>query len=112
MLAYILNMRPAIELALYVVGGVLPVRHGGVYSWSMLLIALGIFLSVRVALLGMSFLWAWIHRTRRLPEMRIGLNETLRLFAPESGAFLALYGALQPAWLARRRLEIIAVIGS
>jgi pimeloyl-ACP methyl ester carboxylesterase len=111
MLAYILNMGLAIELALYVVGGMLLVRHGGVDPGSMSLIALGIFLSVRVVLLGLSFLWAWIHRARRPPEMRIRLGGTLRLFASEFGAFLTLYGALQPleAWLARRRLKNQAV---
>jgi triacylglycerol lipase len=111
MLAYILNMGLAIELALYVVGGVLLVHHGEVDPSSMLLIALGIFLSIRVLLLGGSFLWAWIHRARRPPEMRIGLNGMLRLFTSEFGAFLALYGALQPleAWLTRRRLKNPAV---
>ena len=107
MLAYILNMGLAVELALYVVGGVLLVRFGGMEPWTMLLIALGLFLSVRLVLLGGSFLWAWIHRARRPPEMQLRLNGTLRLFASEFGAFLALYGALQPleSWLARRRLK-------
>lgn len=107
MLAYILNLGLAIEVALYVLGGVLLVRYGGVEPGTVLFIALGLFLSVRLVLLGGSFLWAWIHRARRPPEMRLRVHGTLRLFASEFGAFLALYGALLPleAWLTRRRLQ-------
>jgi hypothetical protein len=89
MLARALRVGQLIELAACLAAGAwLHARHG----WGAAAIALGVaawFLGSRLAIVSLTSLFGWIHRSPRTPAERIGILGGLRLVAGEWRALLA-----------------------
>lgn len=96
MLARILGIALCAELAAYVLLGWVLVRVASVSGATAVLVALSIALGARAAFILATFAWAWLRRSPRAPQQRIGPLAALRLAGGEIGAFLVLYLFAQP----------------
>lgn len=95
-LARALQLQLLLELGFYAAIGWVLLR---VFAWGLadvMALAVAIFVALRLTLVAFTFVVAWRYRTPRLPEHRLGLGASIKLFLAEAWAFIALFAFVQP----------------
>lgn len=95
-LARALQLQLLLELGLYAALGSVLLRSFGWGLADVIALAVAIFFALRLTLVAFTFVVAWLYRTPRPPEHRLGVGASIKLVLVETWAFIALFAFVQP----------------